>query len=646
MNPSNPNAENNPLKSGLSLAGKIFSFLITVIGAVGTINELIKPIQAERLTVTILLSLLGLIPAVVLCIYLGWFASARPKGDRDSLTPQQAALETARRALAILEQQAAGYTTLTIPAHLQLELEDKRKEVAHLELGLRLAAQSPDSSRPEQLHARNYQKFARIGLIVILLGAVVGAYGVYQHNNERNAKFIVLVLDFIGPDPLTYQVKDEMVKQLKNALEPYQAESEVIGTVNIQVTEGKGSPEAIKIGKANNADLVLWGRYQIEDTYVKVTVHVENLAGLSRRTLPSKDYTEPSVTDQFQFEDKLSDQFVAMALFISGMTRYEANDFSSAEERLNAAIELGVWPDQLVSNTILYFYRGYSRLQLKKYPESIADFNKVIESLSSSSDPEKLLRTAKAYNNIGKAYEGLGEPEEAINYYKEAIASDATYITARLNLGIAYGNSGQLNLARSEFDQILGIDPNNLSAYNNIGWLLQKTGDLQGSITKFNQALEIDSSYYLSYYNRGFSYQQLGQMDRAIADYNQAIRKNPDYPKSYNNRGNLYINQGKYDSAIADLNEAIRLDSTYAKPYMNLGRVYEMMGKYAIAIENFNSAIKYDPQDPWVYYYRGRTYIALNQNEPAASDFKMALSLTKEEQLIQLVNTELQKLGQ
>ncbi len=42
------------------------------------------------------------------------------------------ALARARRALAILEDQAAGYTSLTIPAHLKIELEDKRREVAEL----------------------------------------------------------------------------------------------------------------------------------------------------------------------------------------------------------------------------------------------------------------------------------------------------------------------------------------------------------------------------------------------------------------------------------------------------------------------------------------------------------------------------------
>jgi hypothetical protein len=47
----------------------------------------------------------------------------------------------ARRALALLGKQVAGYGSLTIPVHLQLQLEDKRAEVA--ELAARM--QKPDA---------------------------------------------------------------------------------------------------------------------------------------------------------------------------------------------------------------------------------------------------------------------------------------------------------------------------------------------------------------------------------------------------------------------------------------------------------------------------------------------------------------------
>ncbi len=43
------------------------------------------------------------------------------------------ALTLARRALVILEEQAASYTFATIPVHVQLQLEEKRREVAALE---------------------------------------------------------------------------------------------------------------------------------------------------------------------------------------------------------------------------------------------------------------------------------------------------------------------------------------------------------------------------------------------------------------------------------------------------------------------------------------------------------------------------------
>ncbi|MGR3278151.1 phosphorylase family protein [Acaryochloris marina NIES-2412] len=47
------------------------------------------------------------------------------------------ALTMARRALAILEEQAAGYGKLQIPSHLRIDLEEKRREVGELEARLK-----------------------------------------------------------------------------------------------------------------------------------------------------------------------------------------------------------------------------------------------------------------------------------------------------------------------------------------------------------------------------------------------------------------------------------------------------------------------------------------------------------------------------
>lgn len=54
--------------------------------------------------------------------------------NQEVVTP---ALAMARRSLAILEEQAAGFGKLQMPAHLRIELEEKRQQVAELKARLR-----------------------------------------------------------------------------------------------------------------------------------------------------------------------------------------------------------------------------------------------------------------------------------------------------------------------------------------------------------------------------------------------------------------------------------------------------------------------------------------------------------------------------
>ncbi|NEO86983.1 MAG: hypothetical protein F6J87_22395 [Spirulina sp. SIO3F2] len=63
----------------------------------------------------------------------GSMSSESPSPSKISDSGLAPALAMAKRSLAILEKQAAGYTSLTIPPHLQLQLEEKRQAVTELE---------------------------------------------------------------------------------------------------------------------------------------------------------------------------------------------------------------------------------------------------------------------------------------------------------------------------------------------------------------------------------------------------------------------------------------------------------------------------------------------------------------------------------
>lgn len=63
-------------------------------------------------------------------------ARERPLGSISAASRVRSTLTMAQRALTILEEQAAAHTALSLPAHLRIELEEKRNEVARLEAQL------------------------------------------------------------------------------------------------------------------------------------------------------------------------------------------------------------------------------------------------------------------------------------------------------------------------------------------------------------------------------------------------------------------------------------------------------------------------------------------------------------------------------
>ena len=92
-------------------------------------------------------------------------------GASASLQSKRKALEKAKRVLAHLEEQAAGYTPLTLPPHIRIELEDQRNRVAKSEDELSLPIQLSAGSKPERQCAlgagrpKPYPKMDMSGLI-------------------------------------------------------------------------------------------------------------------------------------------------------------------------------------------------------------------------------------------------------------------------------------------------------------------------------------------------------------------------------------------------------------------------------------------------------------------------------------------------
>jgi hypothetical protein len=93
---------------------------------------------------------------------------AQMNNDRKTL---DRALAMARRALAMLEEQLAGFGALHAPVHLQIEVEEKRRQIAELEA--RLGGADPaHSATPSAFDQRGQTVGSQTNIIVSGSGAV------------------------------------------------------------------------------------------------------------------------------------------------------------------------------------------------------------------------------------------------------------------------------------------------------------------------------------------------------------------------------------------------------------------------------------------------------------------------------------------
>lgn len=145
--------------------------------------------------------------------------------DCESIKQQ---LAMARRSLNILEVQAAGYTALTIPAHLQIEIEEQRRKVETLEQKLRGCQNSPSDGVPV-----NWTQFADSLLRILsqipaldhyenrsglLNGLPPGPSGFINRSNAKNADLRSIIGGAKGMGELT-SGEHALVIVARNALD-------------------------------------------------------------------------------------------------------------------------------------------------------------------------------------------------------------------------------------------------------------------------------------------------------------------------------------------------------------------------------------------------------------------------------------------
>lgn len=174
--------------------------------------------------------------------------------------------------------------------------------------------------------------------------------------------------------------------------------------------------------------------------------------------------------------------------------------------------------------------------------------------------------------------------EKAIEYYKQALSVDSTYLPARAALnkvrltqvGMAqvplYQNYVEI---RKEVDKILSLNPNSADAYVMMGFIKEMYDwDWEGAEEYFKKALELEPENGYALKTAAGLNRTLGKLSEASKLQKRSIEIDPLNAGSYMTLSEIELYMGLPDEAISTLRKCLEINPQYAGAYMQIGLNY------------------------------------------------------------------------
>ncbi|MFN8469044.1 MAG: tetratricopeptide repeat protein [Caldilineaceae bacterium] len=499
-----------------------------------------------------------------------------------------------------------------------------------------------------------------LALTLCVTAALSIAYLGWQ-NHMLEQKVIVLVADFDGPEPLEYRVTDEVLRQLRQALENY--EDTVVVSLNAAVSEKDGSTYAQALGRRYHADIVLWGWYGVTATDALVTLHFENLVSsersplLTSRTVAAR--APVARIRSFELQRDLSSSTVALSLLIVGMTRFEVGDYGEAIHHFTSALNLRQLAGDSATKAILLNYRGMANSFQGNLAAAVDDYTRAIllqpawsqlynnrgvalagRGLTSEPPAEADVLCISWYNHFGNPYAAsdvayqLGfasqgekvvyasgaEFEQAIADFDQALALQPTFYEATYNRGLARLSSCDNQHAVEDFQLAIQLDPGQPAALNSLGNAYVRLSLFDKATDAYSGAIALSPGAAELYFNRGLAYGSDGDQQRELSDLAQAIRLEPDFVQAYYARSFVYKNLGNLEAAVTDLTELLRIEADNARARGFRADYLMLLQRYDAAVQDYSIVLDDDRQDTYSLDGRAKAYIELGKMDEAKAD--------------------------
>lgn len=244
-----------------------------------------------------------------------------------------------------------------------------------------------------------------------------------------------------------------------------------------------------------------------------------------------------------------------------------------------------------------YYSRGIDFYDRGLYTEAIAEFERVLKTVSQTDAPERKLASfymGESYANLGLAHLHMRMYHRAEEELRFALVLHQEYADLNFHLGVVYYRRGKYADAVLSFRKALSVNPAYSKAMMYLGLSRLMQNDA-GGMKHIEEAVGVQPAYGDARYQQAMAAWEAGKSRETVVLLEELADTDMDAATHLLKKGLEFLRESMFAEASDALKEAVELHPQYADLRNYLGQSYLWQDVIDPAIEQFQKAIEINP---------------------------------------------------
>ena len=235
---------------------------------------------------------------------------------------------------------------------------------------------------------------------------------------------------------------------------------------------------------------------------------------------------------------------------------------------------------------------------------------------------------------LGFCCEKMQRPQDAAEYYRGALASDGSFLSARRRLAAVAVALDRNAEAIAQYEHLRDATPDELWLTTTLGQLYYREGKYPEAISCFQIAIAMEPENWSLLDDEVEALVAGGCVREAIDRLHRLIELQPSFPDLRVRLADLYSQVGDDDAAMDSLRRALELQPDYLEALIKTGTQHLAGGRWEQAAETLGEACELNDQSLQTYVGLGVAQLAAGQAEEAVESFELAAAMEPNSEML------------